>query len=239
MSPERQRWKGADGIGAEMNRKFVLHASGYLQKFRAVSDASSSQSKAAEKPGMRQRLIDAARAEFGERGIEAATTRGIAERAGCNEVTLFRHFESKQKLLAAVVQGTSEEFAAVCECREGFRGDPQADLVRFATVYTDALDGCMGMARALIGEGNRRPTLCKELVGDVIGPFHRSIAGYLDERKHEGKVRGDLNTLAFAEVFTSALFGGELRRTSGLSGLDREAWIHETVGMLVRGIEAR
>jgi AcrR family transcriptional regulator len=192
--------------------------------------------KPVDKVGMRRRLIDAARSEFGERGIEAATTRGIAERAGCNEVTLFRHFESKQKLLAAVVQETSEEFVAVCEYREVFSGDPHADLVRFATVYTDSLDGCMGMARALIGEGNRRPTLCKELVGDVIEPFHRSIALYLDERKKEGRVRGDMDTLAFAEVFTSALFGGELRRTSGLSGLDREAWIRETVDLFVRGI---
>lgn len=210
-----------------------------MQKICAVSDAPPIQSKAAEKPGMRQRLIDAARAEFGERGIEAATTRGIAERAECNEVTLFRHFESKQKLLAAVVQETSEEFAALCECREVFTGDPLTDLGRFATVYLGSLDRCMGMARALIGEGNRRPTLCKELVGDVIEPFHRSIACYLDQRKEEGKLRGDLNTLAFSEVFTAALFGGELRRTSGLSGLDREAWIRETVDMLVRGIEAR
>ena len=62
-----------------------------------------------DKPGMRQRLIEAARLEFSERGIESATTRGIAKRADCNEVTLFRHFESKQKLLAAVVQETSEE----------------------------------------------------------------------------------------------------------------------------------
>ncbi len=64
----------------------------------------SKKTKAGEGLGTRQRLLEAARNEFGDKGIEAATTRGIAERAGCNEVTLFRHFESKQKLLAAVVQ---------------------------------------------------------------------------------------------------------------------------------------
>ncbi len=71
----------------------------------------------------------------------------------------------------------------------------------------------------------------------MIEPFHKSIAGYLDCRKQEGKVRGDLNSMAFAEVFTAALFAGELRRTSGLSAFGREAWICETVDMLVRGIE--
>lgn len=189
-----------------------------------------------EKIGMKQRLIEAARLEFSERGIEAATTRGIAERAGCNEVTLFRHFESKQKLLAAVVQGTSEEFSNLCECRGDFSGDLRTDLERFARVYNESLERCEGMARALIGEGRRRPTLCKELIGDVLQPFHRSIACYLDERKKDGVVREPLDTMAFAEIFTSTLMGGLLRRTSGLSGLDRDDWIREAVDILARGI---
>ena len=202
-----------------------------------MSDAPT-HSKTTEKPDTRRRLIDAARAEFSDKGIEAATTRGIAERAGCNEVTIFRHFESKQKLLSAVVQDTSEEFAAYCSCRGDFSGDPKVDLQRFAEVYNRSLERCEGMARALVGESRRRPTLCKELVGDVILPFHRTIACYLDQRKTEGLVRGDLNTMAFAEVFTSALFGGLLRRTSGLSDLDRDAWLRETVDIFARGIRA-
>ena len=190
----------------------------------------------AEKPGMRQRLIEAARLEFSEKGIECATTRGIAERADCNEVTLFRHFESKQKLLAAVVQGTSEEFLNLCECTGEHSGDLTQDLERFARVYNESLERCEGMARALIGEGRRRPTLCKELIGDVLEPFHRSIASYLDARKNDGLVREPLDTMAFAEVFTSTLMGGLLRRTSGLSMLDREGWIRETVGILACGV---
>ena len=191
-----------------------------------------------EAPGTRQRLLEAAREEFSERGIEAATTRKIAERAGCNEVTLFRHFESKQRLLGAVVQETSEKFLTVCECRDALSGDPCEDLGRFARVYNGALEKCEGMMRAMIGESRRRPLLAKELIGDVLEPFHRSIAGYLGQLQGAGKVRADLNTPAFAEVFTSSLMGGLLRRTSGLSELDRDGWIRETVEVFVRGIEA-
>ena len=185
---------------------------------------------------MRQRLMEAARAEFGDKGIEAATTRGIAERAGCNEVTLFRHFESKQKLLAAVVQDTSEEFVALCECGGGFSGDLLEDLARFARVYNNSMERCEGMARAMIGESRRRPTLAKELIGDVLDPFHRSIAAYLEPHRQAGRVRADLDTMAFAEVLTSTLMGGLLRRSSGLSALDRDGWIRETVAIFVRGI---
>jgi AcrR family transcriptional regulator len=200
-----------------------------------VSDAKPKPATS-EKPGMRQRLIEAARAEFSEKGIECATTRGIAERADCNEVTLFRLFESKQKLLAAVVQQTSEDFLEFCECGGNFTGDPREDLERFARVYNQSLERCEGMARAMIGEGRRRPTLCKELIGDVLEPFHRSIADYLELRKKDGLVRESLDTMAFAEIFTSTLMGGLLRRTSGLSALDRDGWIREAVGILVRGI---
>lgn len=214
-----------------------MHASDYLQDLCAVS-TSKVKPEISKALGTRQRLLDAARMEFGDKGIESATTRGIAERAGCNEVTLFRHFESKQKLLAAVVQETSEEFSAVCECGENFSGDAREDLARFARVYNASLERCEGMARAMIGESRRRPTLAKELIGDVLEPFHRSIACYLEQRKKDGQVRQDLNAMAFAEVFTSSLMGGLLRRTSGLSELDRDGWIRETVEIFVRGIEA-
>ncbi|MEN9975491.1 MAG: hypothetical protein RLZZ282_1497 [Verrucomicrobiota bacterium] len=191
-----------------------------------------------EGAGTRQRLLEAARAEFGDKGIGAATTRGISERAGCNEVTLFRHFETKQKLLAAVVQETSEEFVALCELTGGFSGDLLEDLTCFARVYTESLERCEGMARAIIGESRRRPTLAKELIGNVLGPFHQSIAAYLEQCRQRGVVRADLDALGFAEVLTSALMGGLLRRSSGLSIMDRDAWIRQTVDIFVRGIES-
>jgi AcrR family transcriptional regulator len=39
-----------------------------------------------------------------ERGIEATTTRGVADRAGVNEVTIFRTFADKEGLLRAAIE---------------------------------------------------------------------------------------------------------------------------------------
>ncbi len=185
---------------------------------------------------MRQRLIEAARIEFGEKGIECATTRGIAERAECNEVTLFRHFESKQKLLAAVVKDTTDDFHRICTSPDEMTGDLHADLGHFASVYNRSLERCEGMARALIGEGRRRPNLAKELIGDVVDPFHQSIACYLTEKMKQGEVRADLEPEVFAELFTATLMSGMLRRTSGLSQLDGDAWIAGTVEVFFKSI---
>ena len=186
---------------------------------------------------MRDRIIEAARVEFSEKGIECATTRGIAEKAECNEVTLFRHFESKQKLLAAVVRETSCQFRTICEMPGEMTGELRRDFERFARGYNDSLERCEGMARALIGEGRRHPTLAKELIGDVLEPFHQSLACYLKGQIKKGRVRKNLKVAPCAELFTATLMGGMLRRTSGLSELKGEAWIRETVDIFVRGIE--
>ena len=53
---------------------------------------------------LRQKLIEAAARVYGEHGFRGATTRRIAEEAGVNEVTLFRHFGSKEALIAECVK---------------------------------------------------------------------------------------------------------------------------------------
>lgn len=51
----------------------------------------------------RERLIDAARSLFGERGFAATSTRAIAARAGCNLALISHHFGSKEGLLRAIL----------------------------------------------------------------------------------------------------------------------------------------
>ncbi len=49
-------------------------------------------------------LVKAAEEVFAERGYEAATTRAIAERAGCSEALIQNYFRGKEGLLLAVIQ---------------------------------------------------------------------------------------------------------------------------------------
>ena len=48
---------------------------------------------------VRERLVDAAFALFGERGFERTTVDDIAERAGVGRTTFFRHFGSKEQVI--------------------------------------------------------------------------------------------------------------------------------------------
>ena len=58
----------------------------------------------------RDTILEAARRIIDERGLQAATTRNIAELAGCAEGTIYRHFEDKHRLFLELFAGSDPEF---------------------------------------------------------------------------------------------------------------------------------
>lgn len=54
--------------------------------------------------GSKERISTAAFTLFAEKGFDGTTTRAIAERAGVNEVTIFRTFGSKDALFRQVAR---------------------------------------------------------------------------------------------------------------------------------------
>ena len=65
---------------------------------------SKPESRAAKRAATAQRILEAARAEFGERGLEAATIRGIAHRAQVDPSLVMQHYGSKAALFAVAIQ---------------------------------------------------------------------------------------------------------------------------------------
>lgn len=57
----------------------------------------------------RQRILTAARELFYQHGIRAVGVEAIAESALTNKMTLYRHFGSKDELVAAYLQGLADE----------------------------------------------------------------------------------------------------------------------------------
>ena len=65
---------------------------------------SEPKSRAAKRAATAQRILDAARAEFGEHGFEAATIRRIAHRANVDPSLVMQHYGTKAALFAIAVQ---------------------------------------------------------------------------------------------------------------------------------------
>lgn len=55
-----------------------------------------------------ERILRAAQEEFGERGVDGGTVRGIARRAGVDPSLVLQHYGSKQALFALAVKPVAE-----------------------------------------------------------------------------------------------------------------------------------
>ena len=78
----------------------------------------------------RERILAAAREVIATKGKRGATTREIADVAGVNEATFFRHFGTKEALIIAVAQ----HFCGFVALRETSRAAPRTDRRRSASL---------------------------------------------------------------------------------------------------------
>src|SRR5438105_1668191 len=77
----------------------------------------------------RERILQAARELFYRDGINAVSVDAIATAADTNKMTVYRHFSSKDELVAAYLSQLAEEGEALWEtARDAHPGEPDAQL---------------------------------------------------------------------------------------------------------------
>ena len=114
----------------------------------------------------RQLLLEAARAEFVEHGAETSPV-GVAARAGVGVGTLYRHFQSRDVLLEAVLADHFSSLQAAAHVLLG-EPDPVEALRTWLRCFAEELTAIRGVAavlkRNLLDEENRRPEVCMEML---------------------------------------------------------------------------
>jgi AcrR family transcriptional regulator len=77
----------------------------------------------------RERILQAARELFHREGIHGVSVDALAAAAGTNKMTLYRHFSSRDELIAAYLQTLAAEGEGVWdEARAAYPGDAEAQL---------------------------------------------------------------------------------------------------------------
>jgi AcrR family transcriptional regulator len=102
-------------------------------------------------PPPRQRILQAARELFHRDGIHAVSVEAVAAAAGTNKMTLYRHFSSRDELIAAYLAELAAESDAVWETARAAHPDDAGAQLRFllrevARMATEA--DCRGCAVA-------------------------------------------------------------------------------------------
>ena len=186
----------------------------------------------------RQRLLDAAFQVCSERGLQGATTREIADVARVNEVTLFRHFGSKEKLIAALFQRAVAAQAESFGETEPDANDLERDLTRYARRYHELLMSNEALIRTLIGEARRHPDHARQIICEAAKPMRERLLNYLRAAQKAGSVRRNLDVGPAVDAFTGMLLAGMLRRTALVQYLDYSVddYLTTVVELFLRGI---
>lgn len=178
----------------------------------------------------RERILDTALRQFAARGVEAVAVTDLEEGAGlkAGSGSFYRHFRSKEDVLAAVV----DREVVRAEARRQTR--PSQGLVEEYTAALMALDALRPLVAMLVRDGARLPHL--DRIRAVLAEGGVQLdAGRLQERMDAGEVP-PRDAVAVAAVVQMALVGHLLAGQffgEGL-GVDRERFV-SALADLVQG----
>ena len=131
----------------------------------------------------RQSLLAAAAAEFAEHGLDASVA-DIARRAGVGKGTVFRHFPTKDDLLAAIVHDRVETLTTAGE-RLLAEPDAGAALLEFLTIAARQRQQLDLSFLAEAGDHNAN-------AAGVHGRLRDTAQALVDRARDHGAVRADI-----------------------------------------------
>lgn len=156
-----------------------------------------------------------------------------------NEVTLFRHFGTKEHLLEAVVGkafGGSSRRAT--EKPQRPEGSLKSDLESFAERYESLLMENLQLIRALIGEIHRHALCQDQALQGIFLPLREALTERIGRAVRSGEARSGTNPAIAADLFAGTIFAAVLRRATlkrpqGYSSAD---YRRASIEVFVRGI---
>jgi len=168
----------------------------------------------ADSPSTRDRLIEAARHLFWERGYGAASLADILTSARANSGSFYHFFDSKEALLRAVLASYLDGLEPVVmnPARQSV-DDPIERIFAVLAGYrakllaTQCTYGCPLGRLALEVDAENRPT--QDLIAKNFNAWRAAVRGFLDEAR--GRLPADLDSDGLATLVLSIMEGGVMQ----------------------------
>ena len=191
--------------------------------------------------GTRDRILAAALQLFSDKGVCGASTREIARSADISEVTLFRHFPTKEQLLEEVISHYS--LSVVQELIPDLVALPYEEgLTILANQLLAKLDGLRDWIKILHGEVQHSPDKMHHIYHSFLDTLFATYASYFCTMQQLGKLRDfdpELAARAFHGMFFSFFNIEEILQRKSYRETDRSRAVTEFVRIFVVGTEHR
>lgn len=186
----------------------------------------------------RERILDTAIGLFSTKGFSGATTREIAQQAGVAEVTLFRHFASKEKLFEAVITHYSVLPGLKSFLPRALEMPYEEALVGMADLLLDTLVQIKDWIRIMHSEILRSPDKLLTIYHTFLDEIFEVFASYFRELQKRGSLRDfdpELGARVFHSMFYCFFNMEELLGRKDYRPTDRTRAIREFVSLFIRG----
>lgn len=158
---------------------------------------------------MRDKLLAAAARVYAEAGYRGATTRRIANEAGVNEITLFRHFGSKDALLLEAMR--SHCTAAGLPALPEEPGEPEEELTAWCLAHHATLYEKRSLIRTAMGEMVEHPDIGRPAAaGPRVAADH--LAAYFRRLRDHGFTTVEFHVDCTAWMMLAAIFADAMWR---------------------------
>lgn len=191
-----------------------------------------------ETQSTKDKIVDAALKMFSEKGYLGATTKELAREAGIAEVTLFRHFPSKEQLFEEVLNTNSFHSTMKIMIPEIKEMPYEEALFVIAAKFIETLTLRKDMVIIMHSEMRRYPEKIHNIYHSFIDESIKIVSSYFQALQKEGTLRDfspEFGARAFMGMFFSFFNMQELMMRKVYRDIDNDAAIRTFVSIFVRG----
>jgi AcrR family transcriptional regulator len=187
----------------------------------------------------KESLLQATLKLISEKGYIGATTREIAHLAGVTELTLFRHFGSKEKLFEELLKSYTflPKLKELLPELDGLSCEDALTLI--ATRFLLTLKERKSFIKIMYSEVTIYPDQIRAVYNKFIDELRATMASYIKSLQEQGVLRKDMSPEMAGRVFLWILIAyfrsEEIMRPSGMKKNVMEKHVREMIDIFMRG----
>jgi AcrR family transcriptional regulator len=191
-----------------------------------------------------EEILEAALAEFTERGFEAARMEDIGKRAGLSKAGVYLYFPSKMALLEALIEARVSPLAAQAQTlAQAGKDDPLAALKLLARIAAHRIadPNVFAVPRLVIGLSGRFPQIAEyyrtHVVEKARGALEALIEAAIAKKQIRPVDKAAVVRAFIGPMFFEAMWTHVLRGESALA--NPEKLVEQNFDILLNGLERR